>query len=187
MKIRYWILCAFLFLFGGCMYEFLGGLRTHVFHGRIVDAETDRPLAGAVVTVIWARSSYLGYEPSPREFLSAQETVTDSVGNFTLQASSGLNWEPFSLRSEPWIVMYQPAYEPLVKYNFGRHGFETPGVLVDALKSGATVRLRKLRSEEIRKYADLGAVLLSLSPPFERIPNLTRAINAHKKMIGISP
>ncbi len=178
MKPRHWVLIAILVLIGGCnLYGLLSGLRTAVYHGQIVDEETGAPLASAVVTVIWGNSSYLGYEAGPREFLNAQESVTDGNGNFTLQVSAGFNRKLFALVSDPWIVMYQPGYEPLIHENFQRHGFETVDALVAALESGLTVKLRKLRKDEIRKYVDSGDVVWPLDTPFERIPNLIRAIN----------
>ena len=186
MKTRHWILCGILLLFGGCnLYGFLSGLGTDVYHGRVVDEETGLPLAGTVVTVIWGNSSYIGLEPGVREFLNAQETVTDSDGNFTLPVSAGLNRQLFTLVSDPWIVMYQPGYEPLMEDNFKRRGFETNDALVVALKSGVTVKLRKLRKEEIRKYVDRSVVSPS-DTPFERIPNLMRVINIQGKMAGIT-
>ena len=123
MKLRYWVLIAILAGFGGCTYGFLSGLGTDVYYGRVVVEETGLPLAGTAVTVIWANSSYVGLEPGVRESLNAQETVTDSDGNFTLPASAGLNRQLFTLVSDPWIVMYQPRYEPLMEETFKRRGF----------------------------------------------------------------
>jgi hypothetical protein len=184
MKPRHWVLIAILALIGGCnLYGLLSGLRTDVYRGQVVDEETGAPLAGAVVTVIWGNSSYLGYEASPREFLNAQETVTDSNGNFTLQVSAGFNRKLFALVSDPWIVMYQPGYEPLMEDNFKRRGFETVDELVAALESGLTIKLRKLRQEEIYKYADT-VVVWPNDTPSERIPNLMRAINVQRKLAG---
>lgn len=187
MKLRYWVLIAILAGFGGCTYGFLSGLRADVYQGRVVDEETGLPLAGTVGTVIWGNSSYLGLESGVREFLNAQETGTDSDGNFTLPVSAGFNRQLFTLVSNPWIVMYQPGYEPLMEDNFKRRGFETNDALVVALKSGVTVKLRKLRKEEIRKYVDRSDVVWPLNTPFERIPNLVRAINIQRKMAGLLP
>ena len=188
MKPRHWVLIAILAVFGGCnLYGFLSGLRTDVYHGQVVDEETGAPLAGTVVAVIWGNSSYLGQEAGPREFLNAQETVTDSKGDFTLTVSAGFNRQLFTLVSDPWIVMYQPGYEPLVKDYFQRRGFETVDALVAALKSGMTVKLRKLRKEEIYKYADTGRVVWPVDTPLERIPNLMRAINLQRKVAGFPP
>ena len=188
MKPRHWVLIAILAVFGGCnLYGFLSGLRTDVYHGQVVDEETGAPLAGTVVAVIWGNSSYLGPEAGPREFLNAQETVTDSKGDFTLTVSAGFNRQLFTLVSDPWIVMYQPGYEPLVKDYFQRRGFETVDALVAALKSGMTVKLRKLRKEEIYKYADTGRVVWPVDTPLERIPNLMRAINLQRKVAGFPP
>lgn len=179
MKVRHWIICGVLLLFGGCMYEFLGGLRTHVFHGQVVNFKTGKPLAGAVVTVIWGTSSF-GYEAGPFEFLTAQEAVADANGNFTLQASSGLNWRPFSLASDPQIIVFQPGYEPLVERNFAQHGYANTDLLVRALKSGVTISLRKLDDYEIGRHVDS-----PISTPYERIPNLMHAINKQRSLAGM--
>lgn len=185
MKTRHWVLIAILTLFGGCnLYGFLSGLGTDVYHGRVVDEETGLPLAGAVVAVIWGNSSYLGMHPGVPQFLNAQETVTDSDGNFTLPVSAGLNWDLYTLVSDPWIVMYQPGYEPLMEDNFKRHGFETSDALVVALKIGLTVKLRKLRKEEIQKYVGRSGLVWPSNSPFERIPNLLRAINVQRQLAG---
>jgi hypothetical protein len=188
MKPRHWVLIAILGGFGGCnLYGFLSGLGTDVYHGQVVDEETGVLLAGTVVAVIWGNSSYLGLEPGVREFLNAQETVTDSDGNFTLPVSAGLNRQLFTLVSDPWIVMYQPGYEPLMEKHFKRQGFETNDALVVALKGGVTVKLRKLRKEEIRKYVDTTGVVWPIDTPIERIPNLMRAINMQRKVAGFPP
>jgi len=187
MKLRNWVLLAILAGFGACTYEFLSGLHTEVYHGRVVDEQTGLPLADAVVTVIWHRSSYLGLEAGPAEFLNAQEAVTDSNGQFSLRASSGLDWNPFTLRGlVPWIVVYQPGYEPLMQDTRRRQGFETNEEFVRAFKYGVTVKLRKLRKEEITRYVSR-EVVGSVDAPFERIPNLFRAINRHRLTSGLSP
>src|SRR5258705_9857238 len=57
-----------------------------LYQGRVIDEETGQPLAGAILTVVWFRSPILGLEGT-RDFLSAQETVADSDGRFSLTVS----------------------------------------------------------------------------------------------------
>ena len=189
MKPRYWILLAFLGLFGACTYRFLGGLRTDVYHGQVVDAEKGTPLSGAAVTVVWLRAG-VGIESHDLSLLNAQETVTDSNGRFSLKVTSGLDWNPLSTRVDaPEIVIYTPGYEPLSGGTTVRHGFKTIEMLVAALQTGVTIKLRTLEAAKLTapRYFDEGSVLGAASVPPERIPNLMRAINAQREMAGLQP
>lgn len=191
MKPRHWIALVFLFLFGSCTYGFLLGLRTDVYHGRVVDAATGAPLAGAAVTVVWSKVPPITQGEGPSFFLNAQETVTDADGRFLLQVSPGLNWDPTTvtkvrLGDDPQIVIFSPGYEPLCWGTMQDVGFKDSDVLIAALKRGATVKLRQLSKEEIRhsQYLDHGAVVVTLDMPLRRIPILIGAINTQRKMAG---
>lgn len=172
-------------LFGSCTYGFLSGLRSDLYHGRVVDEESGAPLAGAVITVIWSKTAAISIEGGPTYFLNAQETVADNDGKFSLRVSPGLNWHPFTLRvHEPWIVIFQPAYEPLMLHTLISYGFKTEDALVSDLKSGVTVKLRKLKKEELPTYTDRRMVY-PIDTPWKRVPNLLRAINEQSKMAGL--
>src|SRR6266403_1901000 len=119
-----------------------------IYQGRVIDEETGQPLAGAVLTVVWFRSPILGFEGT-RDFLSAQETVADSDGKFSLTVSPGIDWNPFSyIRKEPEIVIYQPGYEPTWAGWRERNKFKRPTEFAEALKKSATIKLPKLKSKE---------------------------------------
>ena len=127
-----------------------------LYQGRVVDEETGQPLAGAVLTVVWFRSPILGFEGT-RDFLSAQETVADSDGKFSLTVSPGIDWNPFSyIRKEPEIVIYQPGYEPTWAGWRDRNKFKSSTEFAEALKKDATIKLPKLKSKEqlgkLRRY-----------------------------------
>lgn len=158
-----------------------------LYQGRVVDEETGQPLAGAVLTVVWFRSPILGFEGT-RDFLSAQETVADSDGKFSLTVSPGIDWNPFSyIRKEPEIVIYQPGYEPTWAGWRDRNKFKGPTEFAEALKKGATVKLPKLKSnEELRNFTNVSS-LTHITVPYESIPNLIRAVNVQNKMAGLQP
>jgi hypothetical protein len=137
--------------------------------------------------VIWSHRPFPSYEGGGNFFFNAQETLTGADGKFSLRVSSGLDWDPGSLRnSEPWIVVYQPGYEPLTQVTRRHQGFETNDDFIRAFESGVTVRLRKPNNKDIWIVTDL-AVVGSLDPPLKRIPNLIRAINVQRKMAGFDP
>jgi hypothetical protein len=187
MKPRYWVALALLGLLGACTYRFLGGLRTDVYHGQVIDAERGTPISEAVVTVVWYRAG-IAIESHPLSLLDAQETVTDNDGRFSLRVSPGLDWNPLSTRvDEPAIVIYKPGYEPLWAATAVDKGFQTNDDLVSAMKAGTTIKLRTLEAAKLSntRYASPGEVLPGGSIPAERIPNLMRAINLQSKMAGI--
>jgi hypothetical protein len=158
-----------------------------IYHGRVVDEQTDKPLVGAAVTVIWFRSPILGLE-STRDFNSAQETATDSEGKFSLSVSPGIDWNPFTyIRKEPQIVIYQPGYEPTWAGWRVRNKYNSVTDLAEALKKGITIKLRKLETkEESIKFTNI-SFLTHPSVRYENIPTLIQAVNLQNKIVGLKP
>jgi len=158
-----------------------------LYHGRVVDEETGQPLTGAVLTVVWFRSPIFGLEGT-RDFQSAQETVADSEGKFSLVVSPGSNWNPFSyIRQEPTIVIYQPGYEPTWAGWMVRNKFNSATDLAEALKKGATIKLPKLKTkDELIKFTNLSS-LTHVVVPHESVPKLVRVVNVQNKMAGLKP
>ena len=157
-----------------------------LYHGRVVDEETGQPLSGAVLTVVWFRRPIIGLEGT-RDFLSAQEAVADSDGKFSLVASPGIDWSPFTyVEKEPKIVIYQPGYEPtwagwLVRNKYG-NGIE----FAEALKNGATVKLPKLKTkDEFLKFVNPSS-LTHVVVSREAIPKLIQLVNIQRKMAGLT-
>ena len=188
MKPRYWIAVALLGLFGTCGYRFLGGLRTDIYHGQVVDAERGASLPGAAVTVVWYRAG-VGIESHPSSLLNAQETVTDATGQFSLKVSPGLDWNPLSTRvDDPKIIIYKPGYEPLWAATVVHQGLKDTHTLIARLKVGLVIKLRTLDAAKLNntEYVDRASLPI-LSVPSERIPNLLRAINEQRKMAGLQP
>ena len=157
-----------------------------LYHGRVVDEETGQPLTGAVLTVVWFRSPILGLEGT-RDFQSAQETVADSDGKFSLLVSPGSNWNPFSyIRQEPTIVIYQPGYEPTWAGWMVRNKFNNATDLAEALKKGATIKLGKLKKEGLIEFTNISS-LTHVTVRYEHIPRLIEAVNVQNKMVGLKP
>jgi hypothetical protein len=187
MKPRHWIFLVLLGLFGACGYRFLGGLRTYVYHGQVMDAETLTPIPEAVVTVVWTRSS-IGIDSHPSFLLNVQETVTDANGRFSLNVSPGLDWHPLSTRDDdPKIVIYKPGYQPLSYGTEIRYGFTDANPLVANLIAGATIKLRtvKAANKSDREYADQVGLFGGAAIIPESIPKLMREINAQRKSAGL--
>ena len=158
-----------------------------LYQGRVVDEETGQPLAGAVLTVVWLRSPILGFEGT-RDFLSAQETVADSDGKFSLTVSPGIDWNPFSyIRKEPEIVDLSARVRT-------RHGLAGGiGINSKALRVCRSAQERchdKVAEAKVegrtRNFTDVSS-LTHITVPYESIPNLIRAVNVQNKMVGLQP
>jgi hypothetical protein len=162
--------------------------RADVYHGRVVDAETGAPVADAVLVVVWWTRAYIGFvELPPRDFHQAMEALTEADGKFSLDAAPRINWNPLTyVDSPPTIVIYKPGYRPLMNATANTMGFRTMSDVVEALKKGAVIRLAKPNTqEETIRYTGVGS-LIGVEVPMEKVPNLTRLVNIHRKLVGLT-
>ena len=87
--------------------------------GVVFDAESRKPVEGAVVVAIW--SEYGGaFQAYKIDELEVQETVTDSQGKYTLPGwplKRSRNWSAFVPTDEPRIFAYKYKYSPKYIYN----------------------------------------------------------------------
>ena len=93
MNYRLWIICIALFALSGC-YLPLGG--------RVIDAETQQPIEGAVVLVQWTTTHGFGFTYSTAYKIA--ETETNEKGEFTLPGA----YNPFV--DNPELVIYKQGY-----------------------------------------------------------------------------
>jgi len=178
---------GFLSLFTVCVSVILLGsvtLAADVYHGKVVDEETGEPLAGASVTVIWYRTPIVQLEGS-LYFQSAQETVTDAEGKFSLEVSPGIDWSPFTtVVKKHRLVIYQPRYRPFHPGRMPKEYWDQNN-LVEGFKKGVTIKLAKIKTEtEMREIASLSSVGAS-QIPYDKIPHLIQNVNTQTKLAGI--
>ncbi|MGH7407066.1 MAG: carboxypeptidase-like regulatory domain-containing protein, partial [Candidatus Methylomirabilales bacterium] len=146
------------------------------YHGTVVDAETKAPLEGAVVVVVWHRKPIVTMN-GPQYFHKAVEVLTDAAGKFAVDASPGIDWNPFTyVLKEPLIVIFMPGYGP---FPWAHVKTKSVRELKEAIRTeGATIALPKLKSkEDLRKFSSIGSLLLDPLIPDDRIPNLMRLLN----------
>jgi hypothetical protein len=88
---------------------FLAGLSATAQEGRITEAGTGRPVAGAFVFAEWT-----GQAPNPVDAaticLHAEITTTDEEGRFKLSAWSG-NFDPLITDRRRVLGVYKPGYQ----------------------------------------------------------------------------
>jgi hypothetical protein len=92
------------------------------YQGKVIDADTLKPIEGAVVVFIWLESKARFPEGSDQRFKDAREAITDKKGDWTIvgpEDEMDKMFEPISLlfnkyyTQSPEIVIYKPGY---VKY-----------------------------------------------------------------------
>lgn len=172
--------CLVLILLGIASPLALTGCGTGTYHGTVVDAETKAPLEGAVVAVMWYRKPLVSMN-GPGYFHRAREVLTDAEGKFAVNASPGIDWFPFTyVVREPIVVILKPGYRPFPRV-------ARVAELKEAmLKEGAVVELQKLKTrEELREFSDTGAMGIITLVPHDRIPNVMRLLNVHRKELGL--
>lgn len=90
------------------------------FQGKVIDADTLKPIEGALVVAIW-RKTRAGIAGSDTRFKDAKETLTDKNGEWTIVGPEGdedkligiLQVIGVFVTTEPEFVIYKPGY---VKY-----------------------------------------------------------------------
>jgi hypothetical protein len=98
------IIMLLLIVTGGCGFI---AWRDGPYKGRVIDAETGKPLEGVVVLGVWYKEL-----PSPGgtvgSYFDAQETVTNKNGDFEVK---GLGLQIFSTVSKMHVLIFKAGYE----------------------------------------------------------------------------
>jgi hypothetical protein len=152
------------------------------YRGRVVDAETKRPLAGAAVVAVWKRDgAWLVGPEGPRvAYFDAVEVVTNAQGEFEVPAKTHVTL--IGWIREPDFSVYAPGYVP-----FPHLGTHPQGdVLESAYQSKVfEFQLPRVTAENERRYAShptrLGGV------PLSKTPITIDLINQEKRRLGLQP
>jgi len=172
------------FVLAGCSPALISGGSD--YRGQVVDADTNEPIEGAVVVIVWYKKPAVSMN-GPQYFHRAEEALTDSEGRFTLNASSGIDVNPFTyVLRDPRIVIFKPGYGPFPRAHVSSKSIEE--IKRAFLQGGAVIRLPKLKNkEDLRKYSDPGDLMISSLVPYDKIPELTRLINRQRAVLGFPP
>ena len=148
------------------------------YRGRVVDAETKQPLAGAVVVAIWDRRKVQLFQATT-VFYEAREVLTDANGEFVLHAEDIEGSAP-AQTLRPTFKIFFPGYGWYPRYHVTPQGF-LGGIFEGA---GVTVELPRLKMREERLKAIGG---LPPYVPDEKIPNFLRLMNIEEINLGLKP
>ena len=152
------------------------------YRGRVLDAETGKPLAGVVVVAVWRRDRIMPFH-SRSEHYAAREALTNADGEFVIDANDMERNAPKRTR-HPFFTIFLPGYgRPRVPA-------DTPPTLTRRFYEGPgdTIELPRLRTrEERREYVTtMGPYSLS-EEPFKEIPEFMRLVNRESVAVGLQP
>lgn len=155
------------------------------YRGRVIDAETRAPIAGAVVVGIWERTIFTVHSPSV--FEDARETVTDADGWFELLGAVvgpvGMTYFGIQL---PRLFVFAPGYAYYPSYAADPlPGLDRAGRLQD-LKRRGQIALRRYRSgEEQRQVMSTASALLGEAELDSDLESFRALINAEHQTAGL--
>lgn len=171
------------------------------FRGKVIDADTEEPIEGAVVVAIWTREVirlyWVGIVKYPRWlgaeeeiFKEARETVTDKNGEFSIKPYHHYSLRPLSKLWLRWVI-FKPGYASFAPGSYPRHpkvrpkGISPNGITSKIFCPYTVVELPKLKTrKERRKYL----IRPPRHPvPVEKILLLIQAINVERVKLGLKP
>jgi hypothetical protein len=152
------------------------------YRGRVIDANTKAPLAGAVFVALWRRDRVYPLHTTTENY-AVKEAVTDADGRFDMDARSLEEGAPRRTH-RPEFVIFLPGYGAFPRFHKAPRGFL--GGVFEGL--GTSIELPRLEGREERRK-NLGAIHpYSISDtPFKDLSHLMHRINEERTAIGLSP
>ena len=101
------------------------------FRGKVIDAETLKPIEGAVVVAIW-RKTRAGIAGADTRFKDAKETLTDKNGEWTIVGPEGyedkiilglIHLIGVFVTKSPEIIYYKPGYRRGIRGGFSAYPY----------------------------------------------------------------
>lgn len=180
------IRCLFLALAVAILFSFGSASNSwaQTYRGKVVDAETGQPLEGAVFVIVWSKKPRVTMD-GPEYFHSAKEALTDAKGEFFVDGSPGIDWNPFTyIVKNPSVGIFMPGYGPFPT----GHMKEIPReeMVKSMIGAGVVIKLPKLKTQqEMRRYTGPESLDISSGTPNDEIPNVIRLLNIHRKLAGL--
>jgi len=175
------VLVVMVLLLGGIIQVMSGGIHIYyegAYRGKVVDAETGAPLAGAVVLGVWHKSTCLHCSPV---FYRAREVVTDVNGDFVLP---GVGLRIMS-RVEPMdVFLFKAGYEYLERGFWA--ALQVDPILrkeINGKGKKALIPLKKLTLEERKEQGTPSRPNI----PEEKMQRLTEEVNKDRVEQGLKP
>jgi hypothetical protein len=140
------------------------------YSGRVVDAETGQPIAGAAVITRWTREIPIAPH-MPEQDWDVYETLSDANGEFTIPHRT--HFTAFGWIIDPMVVVYYPAYAPFRSADL--HS-----------ETAVAITLKRL-TDRTERVLNAGRPIGTDGLPAEKTPNLIRLIDDERRELGLEP
>jgi len=154
------------------------------YRGKVIDAETKKPIEGAVVVAVWMKNEFRVIE-SHEVFAEAKETLTDKDGEFVIP---GYKWTSiffyFGIQP-PEIFIFKSGYGFFPRYQISPNPKQSNAALLEPFKTHGLVELPLLKTREERLDVFHGYWLPGLVP-HEKVPNFIGIKNIERKNLGFA-
>jgi hypothetical protein len=154
------------------------------YRGRVLDAQTGRPVPDAVVVILWQEIE--DQTTGTRRLVTAQETFTDSQGEFTHDVRAVEGKLPTRTLA-PRLLMFKPGYSPVPD----RPQLRPPGVPAAPFTvAGATATMTAVsdlddRSEAFNTF--VGMLSAAHLFPGTILPDTAELIRFELQSLGVRP
>ena len=169
------------------------------FHGTVIGSDTEVPIAGAVIVVLW-RKKYIWEMDGGGTVQRVVESETDAQGSFSVPDDPGFSWNPLGwIRREPWIVIYAPGYRPYPYLPSPIRSDDFKPVPLEArlltrkqrndeLRRGSVVTLARLPTgRELKYFLSPASIGIPGQIPFDSLPRLRVLINQQRRDFNLGP
>lgn len=152
------------------------------YKGRVVDAETRQPLAGATVLAVWYREVPTAPHGPAEDYHDALELLADANGEFVVPKTT--HFTLIGKIREPQLVVYHPGYAPFPSMEARPQDKDVEAAYAQRFFG---VELSKLKTREQRvRHARLPASVDHRIPE-NKFPNLIRLVNEERQALGFQP
>jgi hypothetical protein len=152
------------------------------YKGKIIDADTGKPIEGVVVLGMWFKS-YISPAGSSEKFYDAREAVTDSNGEFSIPGMGLLIFSNIVESME--VLIFKAGYKYLGPWTWREFAEDSiPNKNNKSKSNMAIIPLKKLTMKERKKIGDPKG-RLSGQIPDAKIKLMLKEINKDRRERGL--
>jgi hypothetical protein len=174
-------------------------VQAKTFKGRVIDADTKEPIAGAVVVAVW-KTETTTPTATHSNLKEVKECLTDKDGEWSIMGPKGRADEPIPGSSlfipytkEPEFIVFKPGYCSWpngFSIDACRNRIKIIGGKDGGIGEGGTLELPKLTSREDRLKAERIEVdptgeIFADKQKAREIKNFLRLLNEEKRFLGL--
>lgn len=150
------------------------------YNGKVINAETKKPLEGAAVLVECNTQSY-GLAGSSDNYVDAQETVTDKNGEFSIPAFTIWSFRPLqNFASYVGFIVFKPWYGDFPRHPRSKINSQRPRSSLLSTNDYMVIELSKLKDGEMHSPPSVNYDI-----PFKKQKKFIEVLNLGREQLGL--